>query len=312
MVIPSKACSTCKEIKELAHFHKNKNYSDGYSYKCKICACKHSKDFRVQNIEKSRQRSNERLAERVQWIQNIKSNTPCVDCGRIYPPYCMDYDHVPERGLKIKSVSRMVLNSAPKNRILDEIKKCDLVCVLCHNKRTYDRFNEKLGSKRAYPKWTLRNINLINKFKSKPCYICKKQYQLYNMQVDHINPENKLKNICQLKSAKIKILKNELKKCRPICALCHREKSIKEQKEKKYALIRPKLIVIKKDKIIKEPKRMIEFIDYELEIKKCRICKETKDFELFPFKKNSVEYDTWCLDCMREYHREYKREKNKK
>jgi len=42
------------------------------------------------------------------------------DCGKIYEPQCVDYDHI---GGKINSVSRMNLQNSPKSLILAEIKK---------------------------------------------------------------------------------------------------------------------------------------------------------------------------------------------
>ena len=62
------------------------------------------------------------------------------------------------------------------------------------------------------------------------------------MQIDHMIPANKLYNVCDLKNYKLKILHDELEKCQVICALCHRRKSILEQKDNKYSVVREKLI----------------------------------------------------------------------
>lgn len=66
------------------------------------------------------------------WINDLKSK-PCLDCQLEYPPEAMDFDHV--RGSKTLAISRM--RGYRKQRVLEEISKCDLVCANCHRKRTH-------------------------------------------------------------------------------------------------------------------------------------------------------------------------------
>lgn len=67
--------------------------------------------------------------------EEVKSK-PCVDCGKSYPPYVMDFDHV--RGQKIRDVAWFV-GSGSVQALLDEIAKCDVVCANCHRERTWKR-----------------------------------------------------------------------------------------------------------------------------------------------------------------------------
>lgn len=75
-----------------------------------------------------------RKQERRGWLKDLKSG-PCVDCGRSFPPECMDFDHR-KRAQKTFNVSTGLHRSRPKEVILDEIAKCDLVCANCHRIRT--------------------------------------------------------------------------------------------------------------------------------------------------------------------------------
>lgn len=60
-------------------------------------------------------------------------NVPCADCGKSYPYYVMDFDHV--RGTKVLRISAM---QDRKLEVLEEeIAKCDVVCANCHRERTY-------------------------------------------------------------------------------------------------------------------------------------------------------------------------------
>lgn len=85
-------------------------------------------------IDKNKRRKKE-LAE---FIISLK-HMPCKDCGILYPHYVMDFDHLGECK-KIASVSRMASEHMySKTKIVEEIKKCDLVCANCHRIRTYKR-----------------------------------------------------------------------------------------------------------------------------------------------------------------------------
>jgi hypothetical protein len=288
-----KQCNKCHLFKEYTLFHKNPKCLDGLDYYCKSCWADYRLQYRNKKLHESRQCNNLKRLERIKWFQNLKLNTPCADCDQVYEPYCMDYDHDPYKGKKIKSISRMVLDNTSKKVILDEIKKCQLVCLLCHNKRTSKRIYALKGNNRKYKKHHIRNIDIINNFKNKPCAQCGHQYELYNMQCDHINPANKLYNISQLKSRKLDILLAELSKCQVLCALCHRKKSIIEQQDNVY----PKL----RDKVIK-PKL---FVDLDKSIKECGMCHMIKSINFFRRNKRMIfGIDTYCKDCFNKYRRE--------
>lgn len=64
---------------------------------------------------------------------------PCSDCGRAFPPEAMDFDHV--RGEKSSGVARIANYS--KNRIMQELEKCELVCACCHRLSTEKRRTRK-------------------------------------------------------------------------------------------------------------------------------------------------------------------------
>ena len=69
-------------------------------------------------------------------VDDLKSN-PCSDCGNGFPPYCMDFDHV--SGEKKHIVSHMVAKGYSRQKVLDEIAKCALVCAVCHRIRTHNQ-----------------------------------------------------------------------------------------------------------------------------------------------------------------------------
>lgn len=70
------------------------------------------------------------------FVQNIKTESPCTDCGLHYPYYVMHFDHL---GDKTHKVSRLANAGASIDRLKLEIAKCELVCANCHAIRTHER-----------------------------------------------------------------------------------------------------------------------------------------------------------------------------
>ena len=69
------------------------------------------------------------------YVYAIK-DVPCTDCGIKYPPYVMQFDHVPGRGEKLFNIG--AVGRGKSRKILDEeIAKCEVVCANCHMERTH-------------------------------------------------------------------------------------------------------------------------------------------------------------------------------
>ncbi len=69
-------------------------------------------------------------------IEALKA-APCTDCGRVFPPECMDFDHL-DGATKEGNVCQL-MNSGCRERVYAEIAKCELVCACCHRIRTRRR-----------------------------------------------------------------------------------------------------------------------------------------------------------------------------
>jgi hypothetical protein len=70
------------------------------------------------------------------WFRGLKEGRPCSDCGGVFHPVAMQWDHPP--GVeKIADVAFLYRGS--RARVLREIEKCELVCANCHAIRTFMR-----------------------------------------------------------------------------------------------------------------------------------------------------------------------------
>lgn len=71
----------------------------------------------------------------LEFIRSFKTG-PCLDCGKSFEPCQMDFDH---RDPESKKYTISKMTNLAKSTVLAEIEKCDLICVLCHRRRTHDK-----------------------------------------------------------------------------------------------------------------------------------------------------------------------------
>jgi hypothetical protein len=81
------------------------------------------------------------------WYFALKDGRPCTDCGGVFHPVAMQWDHRPGAA-KLGDVA--TLQRGRRSLLLAEIAKCDLVCANCHAVRTYIR-RRNPGVEPAYP-----------------------------------------------------------------------------------------------------------------------------------------------------------------
>lgn len=94
----------------------------------------------IRDKEKAKAYFKERLEKKKAYLNQLKDK-PCSDCGRTYPTYVMEFDHVPEKGKKKFTVAKGGNWSLTKGALIDELAKCDVVCSNCHSIRTYNRLH---------------------------------------------------------------------------------------------------------------------------------------------------------------------------
>ena len=130
-----KHCLRCDESKSELEFHwKIKDVKRQYT--CKDCFKGIHAKWYQRNKRKASDRSKRLRNKSEDWLREQK-NSPCMDCGNVFHPEAMDFDHV--RGKKISVLASTARKGWGIHRIKEEIEKCDLVCSNCHRVRTYKR-----------------------------------------------------------------------------------------------------------------------------------------------------------------------------
>ena len=134
-----KICTQCGQSKPLSEFGKNKNYIGGYRTQCKKCVSENTQKWRDSDPE--RHKESKRLSAQNTLIKNqtfvgeYLKNSCCHDCLED-DWVVLEFDHV--RGTKHQDIGRM-MGRASLDKLIEEIKKCDVVCANCHRRRTYNR-----------------------------------------------------------------------------------------------------------------------------------------------------------------------------
>lgn len=139
-----KRCETCKQTKPHDAYSRNRKRPDGLAGRCKSCVSEKRKQWYASHYDAEKLRVNAGKARRrrlaAAHVRQVKASTPCVDCGRSGPWYCMDFDHLRD---KTMDVSRLVTSGPTLATLEAEIQKCEVVCAWCHRIRTFTR-NPKL------------------------------------------------------------------------------------------------------------------------------------------------------------------------
>jgi hypothetical protein len=117
-------------------------YGTGYQSYCRSCQKEY--DSAWYRANKARRQAKVRADREayVAWLDSLKEGRPCTDCGRTYPPYVMEWDHLPDavKTLVLADTRRAAFS---RKRILAELEHCELVCANCHRERTFGPRSKK-------------------------------------------------------------------------------------------------------------------------------------------------------------------------
>lgn len=139
-----KHCIKCGINKPFTDFGKHaKHGKSGLQSYCKDCRNQQRREWYSHNQEIQIQRvMNVKIKRRAlarELIIEYLNTHPCVDCG-YSDVRVLEFDHRNPND-KFLGVGKMVSNGYSTDKILAEIKKCDIRCCNCHRIRTGQQFN---------------------------------------------------------------------------------------------------------------------------------------------------------------------------
>lgn len=134
-----RTCARCRRERALNDFPLRRLDGTARYTHCRDCKAAYQRQWYQRNRARHIANVNEvrrRLRREHQRIVAEAKSRPCADCGVVYPPHVMDFDHV--RGSKQWAIGGMK-GTVSTRALLDEIAKCDVVCANCHRIRSHRR-----------------------------------------------------------------------------------------------------------------------------------------------------------------------------
>ncbi len=91
--------------------------------------------------KRSKRRAKAKYDQKRAYVDAIKIERGCTDCGYRNHPAALEFDHLPGT-IKIKTIAQMC-NNTSMAKLRAEIAKCEVVCANCHVVRTSERRRSK-------------------------------------------------------------------------------------------------------------------------------------------------------------------------
>jgi hypothetical protein len=130
-------CGQCGEFKPLSEFAWRRKRRSQHDNMCRPCRSAYHREHYLANkqryIDQAQARKQALRLERTTYLLEYFSSHPCTDCGET-DPVVLEFDH-----LDAEAKSFDIGQSLPYRNwrsILEEIKKCEVVCANCHRRRT--------------------------------------------------------------------------------------------------------------------------------------------------------------------------------
>lgn len=115
---------------------------------CKICQREYKRKYYRNNIESHYERNKITKDKLTDIIKNEKDKG-CFICGEDFHE-CLEFHHL-EKEDKLESIS-VLKNYGSTKKMLEELKKCVLLCANCHRKAHYNtEFNNSMLKKLNAP-----------------------------------------------------------------------------------------------------------------------------------------------------------------
>ncbi len=135
----TKRCSRCAIVKPRSAFNRSSRNLDGLQVYCKRCSAEVSHAMYERKVGRSVPPQCRAVysVPRGGWLRSLKAGRPCTDCGQVFDPQVMQWDHLPGFD-KVGDISGSWVGRT-QEEILGEIAKCELVCTNCHAIRTFRR-----------------------------------------------------------------------------------------------------------------------------------------------------------------------------
>ena len=127
-----KICSKCKISKDISNFGINKGNKTGLSVWCKGCIRERSRKHYIENKQSYLDNYKKINKQKREWYNELKQDKKCEKCGFTHLAV-LDFHHL-DPSQKEFNIAEMYGKKGGnvEEKILNEIKKCCILCSNCH------------------------------------------------------------------------------------------------------------------------------------------------------------------------------------
>lgn len=164
---------------------------------------------------------------RLAFYRSLKEGKSCKKCGETNPA-CLDFHHRDgeEKEVNIGHRGRYL----SRKRLLLEVAKCDILCVNCHRK---EHAAARKGKISKYQYQVRKRLWVLEQKRASGCATCG-MTDPECLDYHHIDPATKKFGIgMYAPSVSRARLIAEIKKCKILCANCHRKEHYTERQKKR-------------------------------------------------------------------------------
>lgn len=138
VTMKTKVCNKCNTEKSIDDFNDRKLKTKTVKQSiCKKCQSDYSKNHFQKNKEYYYLKKKKYSEEYKKWFEELKSNLSCECCGYNKCIGALDFHHV-DINTKEKNIAEMIASQTSKLVVLEEIKKCTVLCANCHRELHYN------------------------------------------------------------------------------------------------------------------------------------------------------------------------------
>ena len=156
-----------------------------------------------------------------------RKDVPCKVCKEKFHPAAMDFVHRDDKDKKF-SISDAGRKIYSKDKLIEEMDKCNVVCSNCQKINKMEQFLKDYKGNETKNRRRKKLRDAIDQIKSKPCLDCKKTFPPYCMELDHTGKgDDKVDSIAKMVNQEkpTDVIVTELKKVESICGNCHRKRT---------------------------------------------------------------------------------------
>lgn len=235
VIMKKRTCKKCGENKDINSFPRWTDHRSGRTYIKYICNTCKSRIHRQLNVDKCRERSRrywrvrkKRNPGMKRKLMELVEQVSCKKCGFFdQRALCFHHRDSKEKEFDIKWA---LTHGYSLETMLEEAKKCDVLCINCHTKLHYKGKNCKLKEhkKRANRVLKYKKRLLISVGQKPSCKVCGCS-DVTCLAFHHIRDKRfPIMNAISQGMSYSKIL-NEARKCEILCMNCHSIKHVSIQ-----------------------------------------------------------------------------------